>query len=618
MSNQKTSSQDALFILKLRKNIVLEGDLSLAKLELQAFFPHADLNATDVATIIQNTPQINDLQGFSALTSHARPNGKQAYTVYGPLSLLPLLIRHISFIQRIYCLTDSSENACYTLQKYRDTLGPIITSSIKEHCLIIQAIPHYTLIEISDVIVSHSTNAEDTKHNLSSTLKALLDQTSERHAIKLADIALSAQSTTSHLSHDIHYYKAKFFPRMARSLLNICIQRLGDGPHRAIDNFAGSGTMLLEASMLGIPSVGLDIDPLSVMIAKTKLRVTRENSFSPPQKPLASMQTLKKQNHNQLTLFDKVMPESTDGITFPAWLMKNRKMTPEIAEELRREINVVKAAISTADPATREVLKVFMSDAITRKIRMRFMGTGVGRFSLTFAKTPIPQMFAKAVENYMKVMAVCEWLQQTIFLEFADAQVFIADTRHIPEEIGQFDMLVASPPYLPASSGRESYTKARAPSLIALEMRSHEDVDDLVDDTIGSMNGHGTDIAELTTAEREVVDWLALDPLRAIKAEPVARYFLDMRQTFIEMYRVLQPGALAVVVSGKTSTFYQFSTREALYVVNCAELLADEARRTGFIVENLHDIQLFKSNRNARPRSLDDYYETLIFMRKPV
>ena len=148
-------------------------------------------------------------------------------------------------------------------------------------------------------------------------------------------------------------------------------------------------------------------------------------------------------------------------------------------------------------------------------------------------------------------------------------------------------------------------------------MRNHENVDHLIDDTIGSMNGNSIDRDRLTQEERNVVTWLCNDPLRSIKAEPVARYFLDMRQAFTEMYNVLVPGALAVVVSGKTSTFYQFSTREALYVVNCAEMLADEAQRVGFEVEALHDIQLVKSNANARPRSLDDYYETPIMLRKP-
>ena len=114
----------------------------------------------------------------------------------------------------------------------------------------------------------------------------------------------------------------------------------------------------------------------------------------------------------------------------------------------------------------------------------------------------------------------------------------------------------------------------------------------------------------------KVVAWLGQDELRRVKAEPTARYFLDMRQSFSEMYRVLNRGAFVALVSGKQNTFYKFSTREVLYVVPTAELLTEEAQ-TGFDVENLIDVQLKKSNRNARPRSLDDYYETVIILRKP-
>ncbi|HLZ70922.1 MAG TPA: hypothetical protein VKV26_13555 [Dehalococcoidia bacterium] len=48
-----------------------------------------------------------------------------------------------------------------------------------------------------------------------------------------------------------------------------------------------------------------------------------------------------------------------------------------------------------------------------------------------------------------------------------------------------------------------------------------------------------------------------------------------------------------------------------------AEILAAEACDAGFAVESLIDVQLTKSNRNARPRSLDEYYETLIVLRQP-
>ena len=121
----------------------------------------------------------------------------------------------------------------------------------------------------------------------------------------------------------------------------------------------------------------------------------------------------------------------------------------------------------------------------------------------------------------------------------------------------------------------------------------------------------------LAAEERALVEWLRADDLRAIKAEPTARYFQDMRESFRQMRNALAPGAIAVVVSGRQSTFYQFSTREPLYVVDSARLLAEGAREAGFEVEELLDVELAKSNRNARPRSLDEYYETLIILRRP-
>ncbi len=612
------SEQQAVFVFKLRRNIALEGDLLLAKMELEAFFGERVQDATDVKAIAHTIPQLNGLRGFGALDSHVRPNGKQVYTAYGPLGLLPVLIRRVSFIQRIYCLTQASENANSLLFECSNIVGPVIGYTLSEDCFIIQAIPHYTIIEISDIIAKHSRDISDVKHNLTATLDALLDKTNNQHAVKLATNALTAQSTTSHLSHGIHYYKAKFFPRMARSMLNICLQRLGGETHKVIDNFVGSGTTLLEASILGIPSVGLDIDPLSVMIANAKLEAAKFDSTVLSKKAARTMYILEKQDVRQLSLFDTLPDEVTgNGITFPTWLMKNRKMNVEIATELSREIGAIQSAIAACDPEVHNLLRILMSDAITHKIRMRFMGTGVGRFSLTFAKASLTCMFLKSIQHYIKVAATYEWLQQNIQLHFADSQAIVADTRNIPNNQEHFNIILTSPPYLPASSGRESYTKARAPSLIALGMRSHEDIDDLIDDTIGSMRGEEIDIEELTLEEQKIVEWLGKDSLRAIKAVPVARYFLDMRQSFTEMLRILSPGGLAVVVSGKTSTFYQFATRNALFVVNSAELLADEAQRAGFEVEALHDIKLFKSNANARPRSLDDYYETLIMLRKP-
>ncbi len=191
------------------------------------------------------------------------------------------------------------------------------------------------------------------------------------------------------------------------------------------------------------------------------------------------------------------------------------------------------------------------------------------------------------------------------------------DARRVPGRLGYFDIVLTSPPYLPASSGRESYARARAPSLIALGLKDQRGVDGLAEESVGSMDGRETDPVELTDVQRNLVAWLEADALRAIKAGPTARYFLDMRRALSEIARVLRPGGLAVIVNGKQSTFYRFSTREPLYTVPSAELLAEEAEQMGLTVEALLDVELKKANLNARPRSLDDYFETLIVLRKP-
>lgn len=613
------SLQTTTFIFKLRRNISLEGDLTLAEMELCSFFPEGVCPISDLDSLVHDVVGLTGLQGITAPTAYLRRSGKQAYRASGMLHLLPTLIKQVSFIQQIYCLTANTAETREFLAEAFEKLGPVISWQVINENIAIQAVPHYAVSELADVITAKSVSLAAVRDNLDLMLDALMGRNTTGYAVKLAETALSALATTSHLSHDIHYYKAKFFPRMARSMLNICSRRLGDESARVLDNFAGSGTTMLEASILGLPSVGMDIDPLSVLIARAKLEVLGLRSDMLAVEASQAQQEIEKQLYGQPSLFDVIddTPQE-DDIIFPAWLMKNRRMSKEIAGQINKEIGILRRVVAKSDLQVRDLFRVLMSDAIARKIRMRFLGTGVGRFSLTFAQATIVQIFVRSLKQYVKVVAMCEWLRDTLNLPFADAAVISADTRCIPANLGQFDIILTSPPYLPASSGRESYAKARAVSLIALGMRSHEDVDALVDDSVGSMDGIIMNAELLNEEERVAVEWLRQDELRTSKADATARYFLDLRQSFSEMYRVLRPGGLAVVISGKESTFYRFSTREVLFVVHSAKLLAEEAQNVGFEIEMLQDVQLNKSNKNARPRSLDDYYETLIMLRKPL
>lgn len=68
-------------------------------------------------------------------------------------------------------------------------------------------------------------------------------------------------------AHGIHEYRGKFFPQLVRSLLNIAEVPAGG---LIADPMAGSGTTVVEAVLAKCRGIGLDINPLSVLMGRTK------------------------------------------------------------------------------------------------------------------------------------------------------------------------------------------------------------------------------------------------------------------------------------------------------------------------------------------------------------
>lgn len=85
---------------------------------------------------------------------------------------------------------------------------------------------------------------------------------------QLEDVSPDAKSWNSNYgTHGWHRYVGRFPPHLVRALLNYFKAGKDD---LICDPFAGSGTTLVEARLLGIPSVGIEICPLSCMISRTK------------------------------------------------------------------------------------------------------------------------------------------------------------------------------------------------------------------------------------------------------------------------------------------------------------------------------------------------------------
>jgi SAM-dependent methyltransferase len=76
---------------------------------------------------------------------------------------------------------------------------------------------------------------------------------------------------SDHPLHSMSSYLGGFPPRVPRRL----VERWTRPRATVLDPFCGSGTTLLEAKLLGRPSIGIDLNPLAVALSRAKLQAVR-------------------------------------------------------------------------------------------------------------------------------------------------------------------------------------------------------------------------------------------------------------------------------------------------------------------------------------------------------
>lgn len=75
--------------------------------------------------------------------------------------------------------------------------------------------------------------------------------------------------TAQHGGPVIYRYPAVMMPEFQRAVLD-AVAPAGVDPVRTLDPFVGSGTTMCEASLRGFPFVGIDVNPLAILISRVK------------------------------------------------------------------------------------------------------------------------------------------------------------------------------------------------------------------------------------------------------------------------------------------------------------------------------------------------------------
>lgn len=418
-----------------------------------------------------------------------------------------------------------------------------------------------------------------------------------------------------YLTHGFHKYKAKFFPRLARALINYTCP---DDSFVVLDPYCGSGTTGVESSLMGMHAVEFDLDPLSAFIANSKVLLGHLDlaKFTQAVSTLPS----KLQGDGNTT------PPHPKAYRLPRFLLerKPKRLPPEVLEVIEAEATTIKDLVAgCTDGDVKALFELAFSHALATKVSLRWMGTGDNRYALEIGKRSLYTSFVAQLRYMVRKLGTWGAIRDAgLVNKYGEVEVGVSDCTSLPLPGNSVNAVVTSPPYLPAASGRETYLRSRAASLIGLGLMTEEAIHECEKEIVGSILATPVDTGPLPDSVVELVSWMLPQRERKAKAKPTAAYFEKLGESLKEMKRVLKPGGCVALVVSKEHMFYEMTTRVVLRrfdMVDAITQLATEKKYgIGLNLERVQTLELPKMDFAARPGAQGTYSEAILFLRKPL
>jgi hypothetical protein len=230
---------------------------------------------------------------------------------------------------------------------------------------------------------------------------------------------------TGYATHGLFPYRGKFHPQMIKGLLNAMGLKPGD---TVLDPMMGSGTVLVEASLMGIRSIGIDASPFCRFMTQTKLDAL--------DMPLRRAREAVTKSEEVFNYFVK-----RGGKPSPA--IKAKRLSPR--DNL---FNVMEdAAAYLAQKETAHLKKSLTPDTIpTYNFLLLAFLDACGYSERSARNTPVDQ-FGAILNRYLGVADKIQKFIESTKLKIAQATVCEGDARDTTLEKESVDGIVFSPPY---------------------------------------------------------------------------------------------------------------------------------------------------------------------------
>jgi len=413
-------------------------------------------------------------------------------------------------------------------------------------------------------------------------------------------------------THGIHEYRGKFFPQLVKSLINI-----GNIPSDGVvaDPMCGSGTTIVESILAGRRAIGIDMNPLSVLIAQTKCELLKID----PKELVDCYNYI----HDYLVAYQGNREERTLPY-FDSLPVEDRKyLKMWFSEIVLEDLDIIMRTIATVKhSAVRKLFTICLSNIIRnvswqktddlrvrKEVREDIDIDSIQEFLIGMGKT---------------VRTVSAFLYQNSGKPVGNHEMNLGDARILTESLsqwtGQVDAIITSPPYATALPYLD--TDRLSLSYLGLLPRSsyrHRDLQMIGNREItnrirqANLEEYLEKKSDLPGEVCELIDHLIetnsddqVGFRRRNLPSLLARYFMDMKMVFNEMHKILKENKFAYVVVGQNHTI---ANGEKI-IIDTPRLLGEIATQVGFqltgsiSMEMLVSRDIFKKNASTREEIL--------------
>lgn len=356
-----------------------------------------------------------------------------------------------------------------------------------------------------------------------------------------------------------------------------------------LDPFCGTGTTLVECKKLGIPSQGLESNPVVYFASQTKLRwdVNPKQLLEHALKVAeTARRTLERQgfsDNEQARLLDSPTKAVTRLRTLPDE-HANLLLTNSIsALPLHKTLVLIDALAQHEDPRFIDHERLALADALVNGISNLHFGPEVG--------TGPAKLDAPVISLWLDdIRMMVQDLENLPANKSTRASIYRADAREVASVLPpkSIDAVITSPPY----PNEKDYTRTtRLESVLLGFIRSKQDLRDLKKQLIRSntrgvyktdnddhlVAGHA-EIERIADAiEKRRIELNKDSGFERLYARVTKLYFGGMSKHLAELRRVLRPGAQLAYVVGDQASYLRV-------MIRTGRLLSDIATSLGYEV----------------------------------